>query len=1110
MPIRFRGRAAPDGSALAAELRARLEPDAEIIAAGERRDLYMRDRFQPLRHRETRPALVLRPASAGDVATAVQWACERNLPVTPRGLSTTAHGESLPTRGGLLIDLAQFNRIGPVDDGAGTVHVQAGVTWGDLDAHLESSGLALATYPASRFSTVGGWVSTGGLGINSFGYGHLRRWVAALEVVTGAGEVRTLTPRDKLFAACFGAEGSLGVVTGITLRLRPAPDFARAHLFYFDSTAEQLEFVRHLIASRAPVAHVGLFDPRYMAYQNRLYEEAHPDRTAFYEVRPAALIHVDSVAQERALEDALARAETLVEEGPDYAAAALWQGRFYPLALKRFGPSLLTAPVVTPLLETAAFIDGAMRLGERFGLSPAAWGVVAAADGGYEALVMPLFPCDARRRSYRLHVLMAHLITRAAIRRGGRPYTVGSVNAPFAAARFGPDWRRAVQAHKRAVDQAGLLNPRPRAGLSAALLRPALRVAETFKAQVGQVARSLHRGEPPATPPRPRSSPLADAELEATINACTGCGNCIPVCPAFLVTHDEITTGRAKLQTGLRVLRGGEVSQERADATFLCTYCKACQDVCEAELPLIAAYAAIEGKLAAAYGRPDRLIAEFVAQAESSAEYRRFVGVSGAPDSYAQPLLHLHDETPEPRRSGAAFPPLPQGEEAAAGERNFAPSRRDPVGPFNVIRSEHCVNCGQCVPVCPADVHRRREDDPRLMAQPVSRRCVGCFLCVQECPARALTLTPSPAYAGLGRGVYTPEIVTSLNRQAETGRASATPADAELRALAGFEGIRLDAGGLARRSRQPGETAVTLGRRLERLTFDEAGAVKAVLPPTLTLALPAALALPLVATDTSEALNQALIQAARHLDVLALVEGVDGGAAWADAAAWVAPRIAAADLDRATESLAQARLVVVDGLERVIARLRTRHPGLMLAAEAPLDRHAAEAALRLAHAGADIVILTGRAGLDDGESDVVRCLPEVHEALISASRRERVSLLVRGDIATAAHMVQALLLGADAVVIDWSLLVALEHRLNDSQALTLTDVAWATQRLVNLVSAWRDQLAQWMAGLGVERAHHLRGAQGRAIFESAAHIRNLGHLRRVPDPSLSDAQLLGR
>ena len=220
--------------ALSADLAARLGLDdaadgrlghrAEIIANAPELAIYNRDlaEIPPALARlllpGSTPHLALHPTLTDEVATAVAWAQEVGLPVVPRGISSSAYGGAVPTRGGLLLDLAAFRTIWYVDRQSMTARVQAGVSWGDLEKYLNDQGLAVYTYPSSRFSTVGGWVATGGLGINSFKYGHLRNWVSTLRVVFPDGLREDLTPDDPDFDKWFGTEGQMGVVTGRRIR----------------------------------------------------------------------------------------------------------------------------------------------------------------------------------------------------------------------------------------------------------------------------------------------------------------------------------------------------------------------------------------------------------------------------------------------------------------------------------------------------------------------------------------------------------------------------------------------------------------------------------------------------------------------------------------------------------------------------------------------------------------------------------------------------------------------------------------------------------------------------------------------------------------------------
>lgn len=1054
----------------ARDLRAVLSPGATITAAPEFCARYMRDRG----YSGTPPDLVLKPGTLQDIAVAVAWAYTQRLPIIPRGLATTAHGESISAAGGLLIDLSQFNRIGAVSPDTGTVTVAAGASWGMLSAQLDAQGYKLYTYPASRFSTVGGWISTGGLGINAFGYGHLSRWVEALNLITGTGETRILVPRDKAFEAVFGAEGRMGIIAEVTLRVRPVPNFSRAHLFYFDTTRALFVFVRHLIDSDAHLAHLALYDPGYMEYLNRHYDEVHPDRTSFYEPRPAALVHVDSEVEERALEDALAHADFLVEQAPTYAAAALWQRRFYPFVIKRYGPDVLEAPVTLPLDAAPDFLEEVIDRAVHFGLRPAVVTTVVPARVGNAqdlAMIMPRIPYDARSRARPFYTLLAHLITHGAVQRGGAPYASGHVNAPFADVR-----EQHIAVHRRAADPVGLFNPRPVRGLVQRMFRPVLGLAHTFAGQIGQLARIRHQTGPLGLPPRPtyeENSTLTDSELATTIDACTNCGNCVVVCPAFLLTRDEASTGRTKLKTGRSLLAGAEIDIGRAEATFMCTYCGACQEVCETELPLLAAYATIERKLSKRYSTPQEAISRFVESVETDPAYMRFVGLEA----------HL----PEPPRI------------AETGE--ITPPRRDPIGPYRVSRFTHCINCGRCAMVCPTGVHARRLDDPRRLAGPVSNRCIACMRCVQICPVRALTVAPSSGYARLGQGIYTPDIIYLLSRQAGGIE--------ELHMQLALDRSWLDLSPIVYPPLPSEEVdvSVALGRRLERLQFDASG-VTSMMPPVVELGLPLMLALPESAPDD---LSGALRDAARALETLALVDGPAGPE--------TALRIRRG---RWVDSLPvdDLRLLVIDPAdEAIIPRLRTRYRSLAIGVEIRLDRNAPDDALAWVSRDAHVLILNGPDALSPaGETvhDTLALLSDVHQTLVEHARRDRVSLVLRGSVATARHLVAAMLYGADAVIIDWPLLMGLECRLQGDCTtgehrcgLDRVDPEWAAARMANLVRAWEAELRAVLVGLGLRCAHELRDASDRVRFDPDSDRTGLAVLRYLSPADQALVQLLG-
>jgi FAD/FMN-containing dehydrogenase len=214
---------------VASELRARLSPQARLYADLSSRRLYARDQGEPPRLVERLllkhniPDLVLQPALPDDVIAALRWARTKELPVVPRGAATFGLGGAVPTQHGLVLDLSTLRLIEEIDLDEQTVTALAGTRWADIAHAIKPYGLALRTYPTSWFSTVGGWVNTGGYGVGSTAFGHLKEHIQKLTAITPQGDLKKLTSDDPEFEYFIGTEGQMGVVWSVTLRVRRAP-----------------------------------------------------------------------------------------------------------------------------------------------------------------------------------------------------------------------------------------------------------------------------------------------------------------------------------------------------------------------------------------------------------------------------------------------------------------------------------------------------------------------------------------------------------------------------------------------------------------------------------------------------------------------------------------------------------------------------------------------------------------------------------------------------------------------------------------------------------------------------------------------------------------------
>ncbi|NLD55612.1 MAG: FAD-binding protein [Burkholderiaceae bacterium] len=404
--------------------------------------------------------------STDEVVEVVNLCREHGFPLIPYGVGSSIEGQLLAVHGGLSVDLSGMNRVLSIAAADLTATVEPGVTRKQLNQELRDTGLFFPIDPGAD-ATLGGMAATRASGTNAVRYGTMRENVLSLTVVTADGKVVRTANRARKSSAGYdltrlfiGSEGTLGLITEVTVRLYPQPEAISAAVVNFPSAKAAVDTVIQTIQMGVPVARCEFIDPPAIRAINQHSKlELREAYTLFFEFHGSE----QGVAEQAEITQQIAADHG----GADFEWASrpedrtrLWNARhnaYFACLQQRPGCKAISTDTCVPISNLATSLEGARKLLEESGFQSMIIGHVG--DGNFHCVILvdPDDPDEMRRAE-----LVNDQIVRLAQSLDGTctgEHGIGLHKIGFLVDEAGEDGLELMRRIKVALDPHNILNP---------------------------------------------------------------------------------------------------------------------------------------------------------------------------------------------------------------------------------------------------------------------------------------------------------------------------------------------------------------------------------------------------------------------------------------------------------------------------------------------------------------------------------------------------------------------------------------------------------------------------------------------------------------------------